>query len=68
MAAPGSPITLVWAAGTGTVAASEEVMLAETATLREVADALGRRVRPDMANCLMFASSAGASSAVTAVG
>lgn len=57
---PGSPITLVWAAGTGTVATPEAVMSAETDVLRAVVAALGRQVRPDLANCLLFVSSAGA--------
>ena len=56
---PRSPITLVWAAGTGTVAAPEEAMVAETEVLRAVVAALGERVHPNMANCLLFASSAG---------
>jgi UDP-glucose 4-epimerase len=60
MAAPGSPITLVWAAGTGTVGASEQAMAAETETLATVAEALAGSVRPNLANCLLFTSSAGA--------
>jgi nucleoside-diphosphate-sugar epimerase len=59
-ASPGSPITLVWAAGTGTVGASEEAMAAETETLAAVVGALVGAVRPDPLNQLLFTSSAGA--------
>jgi UDP-glucose 4-epimerase len=57
---PRSPITLVWAAGTGTVAAPEAAMTAETQVLRAVVAALGEQVHPNLANCVLFASSAGA--------
>jgi UDP-glucose 4-epimerase len=56
----GSPITLVWAAGTGTVGASQAAMAAETETLAAVVDALAGAVRPNPNNCLLFTSSAGA--------
>jgi UDP-glucose 4-epimerase len=59
-AAPESPITLVWAAGTGTVGASDAAMAAETATLAAVVEALAGAVWPDPANRLLFTSSAGA--------
>ncbi len=59
-ASPGSPITLVWAAGTGTVGASEEAMAAETETLAAVVRALAGTVRPNAENRLLFTSSAGA--------
>ena len=55
-----SPITLVWAAGTGSVGAPEAAMVAETEALAAVVAALARAVRPDLANCVLFASSAGA--------
>jgi UDP-glucose 4-epimerase len=55
-----SPITLVWAAGTGTVGASDAAMAAETATLAAVVAALARAVRPNPGNRLLFTSSAGA--------
>ena len=58
--APGSPITLVWAAGTGTVGASGDAMAAETETLTAVVEALSLVVRPNPNNCLLFTSSAGA--------
>ena len=57
---PGSPITLVWAAGTGTVGASEGAMAAETETLAAVVEALAGAVRPNLHHCLLFTSSAGA--------
>lgn len=57
---PGDPITLVWAAGQGTVGAADEVMSAETDTLRAVVTVLGQEARPNLANCFLFASSAGA--------
>jgi UDP-glucose 4-epimerase len=57
---PCAPITLVWAAGTGTVAAPEPAMVAETEVLRAVVAALGERVQPNLANCFLFSSSAGA--------
>ena len=57
---PGAPITLVWAAGTGTVAATAEAMAAETQALGAVVAALADRVRPDPSNCILFTSSAGA--------
>jgi UDP-glucose 4-epimerase len=59
-AQPGAPITLVWAAGTGTIGASAQAMAAETETLSAVVEALGGAARPDAANCLLFTSSAGA--------
>jgi UDP-glucose 4-epimerase len=59
-AQPGAPITLVWAAGTGTVGAAAQAMTAETETLAAVVEGLAGAVRPDPANCLLFASSAGA--------
>ena len=43
-ASSGAPITLVWAAGTGTVGASEQAMAAETATLAAVVEALAGAV------------------------
>ena len=57
---PGSPITLVWAAGTGTVGASPQAMAAETDTLAAVVAALAGMVRPNPEHCLLFTSSAGA--------
>jgi nucleoside-diphosphate-sugar epimerase len=57
---PRAAITLVWAAGTGTVAAPGAAMAAETEVLRAVASALKERVQPDLANCFLFSSSAGA--------
>ena len=59
-ASSGAPITLVWAAGTGTVGASEHAMAAETATLAAVVDALIRAATPNLGNRLLFTSSAGA--------
>ncbi len=59
-AAPGEPITLVWAAGTGSVGAPADQMAAETEVLRAVAVALAGRERPDPRDCVLFASSAGA--------
>jgi UDP-glucose 4-epimerase len=56
----GSPITLVWAAGTGTVGASEQAMAAETATLAAVLEALAGAVTANLGNRLLFTSSAGA--------
>ena len=50
----------MWAAGTGTVGASEEAMAAETETLTAVVEALAGAVRPNPDNCLLFTSSAGA--------
>ena len=59
-ASSGAPITLVWAAGTGTVGASEQAMAAETATLAAVVDALVGAATPNLGNRLLFTSSAGA--------
>jgi UDP-glucose 4-epimerase len=59
-ARPGEPITLVWAAGAGTIGASAQAMAAETQTLAAVVGALAGAIRPNPANCLLFASSAGA--------
>jgi UDP-glucose 4-epimerase len=56
----GEPITLVWAAGTGTVGASSEAMAAETATLTAVVGALAGAVPPNLDNRFLFTSSAGA--------
>ena len=50
----------MWAAGTGTVGASAEAMAAETETLTAVVEALAGAVRPNLDNCLLFTSSAGA--------
>ena len=57
---PGSPITLVWAAGTGTVGASAVAMAAETQALGAVVAALAEHARPNPENCVLFTSSAGA--------
>jgi UDP-glucose 4-epimerase len=60
-ARPGAPITLVWAAGTGTIGASAQAMAVETQTLAAVVEGLAGAVRrPNPANCLLFTSSAGA--------
>jgi UDP-glucose 4-epimerase len=59
-AQPGAPITLVWAAGTGTIGAAAQSMAAETETLVAVVDSLAGAIRPNPANCLLFTSSAGA--------
>ena len=50
----------MWAAGTGTVGASEQAMAAETETLSAVVEALAGAVRPNLDNRLLFTSSAGA--------
>jgi UDP-glucose 4-epimerase len=57
---PRSPITLVWAAGTGTVGSSAEAMAAETRVLGAVVAALAEQVRPNLDNSVLFISSAGA--------
>jgi UDP-glucose 4-epimerase len=57
---PDDPITLIWAAGTGSVAASAEAMAAETQTIRAVVAALSGQVRPNPGDGVLFASSAGA--------
>jgi UDP-glucose 4-epimerase len=54
------PISLIWAAGTGTISASEESMGRETAVLRAVTRALEQHSAPDLRNTFIFASSAGA--------
>jgi UDP-glucose 4-epimerase len=59
-ARPEEPITLVWAAGSGSVAAAAEGMAAETETLGRVAAALSERVRAAPGDRMLFASSAGA--------
>ncbi len=55
-----SPITLVWAAGQGTVASTAEAMAAETRVLGAVVAALADQVRPSQGNSFLFTSSAGA--------
>jgi UDP-glucose 4-epimerase len=57
---PDEPITLIWAAGTGSVAAPAEAMAAETETLRRVVGAVGERVVASPGDAMLFASSAGA--------
>jgi UDP-glucose 4-epimerase len=57
---PDEPITLVWAAGRGSVAAEAEAMAAETETLRRVVGAVSEGVRPAPGDGVLFASSAGA--------
>jgi UDP-glucose 4-epimerase len=59
-ARPDEPITLIWAAGTGGVAAPAEAMAAETETLRRVVRAVGERVEVVAGDAVLFASSAGA--------
>jgi UDP-glucose 4-epimerase len=60
MADPAGPVTLIWAAGTGTVGAGAATMSTETETVAAVVDALARVARGDPRDCLMFSSSAGA--------
>ena len=59
-ASAGAPITLVWAAGTGTVGASQNAMAAETGALAAVVEALAGAATPNLGNRLLFTSSAGA--------